>query len=272
MRGRLGNMAGRPVLWHIAVSHYNEKARWALDYKGVEHGRRAPPPGMHMGIALWLTRGKAKTFPVLELDGEAYGDSTEIIEVLERRYPEPPLYPEDPEERRRALELEDYFDEEVAPHVRLLAWHEVIKDPEPFGRFAAEVLPPAMRGPGRRIAGRYGTWFLKARYGVANADSAELARSKVQAGFDQLETELGSGEYLVGDSFTVADLTAASILYPIVRPPEGPRVALDYPEPLERFRLSFSDRPGYKWIQEMFRRHRKRSPASARADVAAARS
>ena len=36
---------GKPVLWHIEVSHYNEKARWALDHKGIEHERRAPPPG-----------------------------------------------------------------------------------------------------------------------------------------------------------------------------------------------------------------------------------
>jgi len=22
-------------LWHVKISHYNEKARWALDYKGI---------------------------------------------------------------------------------------------------------------------------------------------------------------------------------------------------------------------------------------------
>jgi hypothetical protein len=32
-------------LWHIPISHYNEKARWALAYKGVEHERRTPLPG-----------------------------------------------------------------------------------------------------------------------------------------------------------------------------------------------------------------------------------
>ena len=31
-----------PVLWHIKISHYNEKVRWALDYKRVMHKRRAP--------------------------------------------------------------------------------------------------------------------------------------------------------------------------------------------------------------------------------------
>ena len=35
------------VLWHIEVSHYNEKARWALDYKGIPHELRVPMPGLH---------------------------------------------------------------------------------------------------------------------------------------------------------------------------------------------------------------------------------
>ena len=38
-------MAAKPTtLYHIEISHYNEKARWALDYKGVPHVRKAPPP------------------------------------------------------------------------------------------------------------------------------------------------------------------------------------------------------------------------------------
>ena len=41
-------VAHRPTLWHIPVSHYNEKVRWALDWKGIEHERRAPPPPLHM--------------------------------------------------------------------------------------------------------------------------------------------------------------------------------------------------------------------------------
>src|SRR3954470_18763862 len=105
-----GRVGDAPVLWHLKVSHYNEKARWALDYKQVPHVRRAAAPGRHRAIALRLTG--ASTFPVLVLDGEAIGDSTRIIEALERRYPEPPLYPAEHEARRRALEIEDFFDEE----------------------------------------------------------------------------------------------------------------------------------------------------------------
>ena len=86
----------QPTLWHIAISHYSEKVRWALDYKSVEHERRTAPPGLHIAVALWLSRGRAFTFPILELDGRRIADSTAIIAALEQRFPEPPLYPADP--------------------------------------------------------------------------------------------------------------------------------------------------------------------------------
>jgi glutathione S-transferase len=258
------------ILWHIEVSHYNEKARWALDYKHVPHERRAPPPGLHMAIAMWLTRGDCKTFPVLELDGERIGDSTKIIEALERRYPEPPLYPEDPEERGRALELEDFVDEELAPHVRLLAWHEAIKDRDTFDRFAARMLPDRLQDRAGRLAGSYASAFLRARYGVADPQAADLAKRKIEAALDRIEAELDGGEYLVGDGFSVADLTGASILYPVFRPPEGPRIPFDAPVPLQRYFDSLADRPAIEWAREMFRRHRGTSAATGSRGLAAA--
>jgi glutathione S-transferase len=253
----------RPLLWHIKVSHYNEKARWALDYKGVEHDRRAPVPGSHMLFALWLTRGQGKTFPVLQLDGQTIGDSTRIIEALERRYPEPPLYPEDPEERARALELEDFFDEEVAPDVRLLGWHEAIKDQEGFGEFAATEFPgPLGRMP--RLAGAAASTFVRLRYRVASDDSADAARRKIVAGLDRVEAELGEGDYMVGDRFTVADLTAAALLYPLAMPPEGPTLP-EPPEAYRRFTEPLAKRRGVEWVAEMFRRHRPPSRVAAPA-------
>src|SRR3954447_23913755 len=52
-----------PVLWHIELSHYNEKVRWALDYKGVAHVRKAPVPGLHGAVAMWITRGAQRRLP-----------------------------------------------------------------------------------------------------------------------------------------------------------------------------------------------------------------
>jgi hypothetical protein len=33
-----------PLLWHIPLSHYSEKARWALDYKRIAHHRQVLGP------------------------------------------------------------------------------------------------------------------------------------------------------------------------------------------------------------------------------------
>jgi len=129
---------GVPVLWHLKVSNYNEKARWALDYKRVAHVRRAVVPGRHRRVAERLSGGR--TLPVLVLDGEALGDSTRIIETLERRHPQPPLYPRDPIERQRALELEDYFDEELGPCCRLLFLDQALPDTRlMLGAFAPDL-------------------------------------------------------------------------------------------------------------------------------------
>ncbi len=83
-------------------------------------------------------------------------------------------------------------------------------------------------------------------------------------GFDRLEAELDGREYLVGDRFSVADLTAAALFYPTVLPAEGPPLP-DPPPAYAAYRASLADRPGFKWVEEMFRRHRARGGAKVAA-------
>ncbi|MDQ3103455.1 MAG: glutathione S-transferase [Actinomycetota bacterium] len=255
--------ASKPVLWHIPISHYNEKVRWALDWKGIAFERHAPTPGAHMAVALWLTRGVHKTFPILQIDGRTIGDSSAIIASLEQLEPDPPLYPSDPAELDRALELERFFDEELGPHVRLLAFHELRRDPEALAVFAATLMPAPMArsGVARALGARMGSAYSQLRYRVGGEDAAQLARKKVLAALDRLERELeaADGHYLIGDALSVADLTAASMFMPLAQPPEGPN-QLDLPEPYERFREPLRERPGYRWVLETFARDRRRSP------------
>lgn len=253
--------AQKPMLWQIDISHYNEKVRWALEYKGVDHSRRSILPGSHIPIALVLTRGAQPTMPVLQLEGRNIGDSTEIIAALEAKYPEPPLYPTDAEERARAIELEDWFDENLGPHTRLLPFYELIQEPDLFAEIAAESVPGPL-GKAKPVVGAYARAYTSIRWGANSNEDADRAREAIIAAFDKLEAELeqGSGEFLVGDRLSVADVTAASLFYPVVVPPEGPLdPALPRPPALERFRQSLEDRPGYKWVEETFRKHRRRS-------------
>ncbi len=253
-------MADKPVLWHLPVSHYSEKVRWALAHKRVDHERRAPLPGAHMAIAGVLTRGRSKTFPVLQINGEAIGDSSAIIAALEEYRPDKPLYPEDPEPRRRALDLEEYFDENLGPQIRLLVWHELRRDPERMADLSEQMAPgPLKRLPGSRDFARvFATGFTQLRYRVSADTAADDARAAVLTALDRLEAELETtdGHYLVGDEFTVADLTAAALFYPVVNPVEGPHMLGDFPPALEDFIAPLRTRPGYAYVERMFRNHR----------------
>ena len=248
-----------PVLWQLEISHYNEKVRWALDYKQVPHIRRSLLPGLHMVKAKRLT-GDTSTTPVLTLDGRSIGDSTRIIAAIEERWPQPPLYPEDPAQRGRALELEDFFDEQLGPHLRRAAYAELLPRPD-------LVRPLFSHGQPRpaRILLRAGFPALRAamrRKFEIDAESAAASRAKMSAAMDRLEREISPSGFLVGESFTVADLTAAALFYPVAHPPEYPYPTLaDHylPHAWRQFLDSLAQRPGGQWIADIYRSHRGRS-------------
>ena len=246
----------KPVLWQLELSHYNEKVRWALDYKRIPHVRRSLLPGQHLVKARRLT-GDTSTTPVLTVDGRSIGDSTRIIAAIEERWPQPPLYPADPAERRRALELEEFFDEELGPHIRRVAYYELLPHPELVMPLFTHGQPPAAR-----ILFRAG--FPKLRQGMGGrfeltAEAAAISRAKTVAAMDRLEQEINSSGFLVDDSFSVADLTAAALFSPGARPPEFPYPMIpveDLPQSLREFRDSLAERPGGKWVGEMYREYR----------------
>jgi len=240
----------KPILWHIPVSHYSEKVRWALDHKRIEHERRAPMPGAHMAVALWLTRGKHKTFPVVRIDGRNVGDSSEIIAELDRCRPEHPLLPSDPDERRRALALEEFFDERLGAQIRLLGWHELRTDKQRMTEVASQMAPGPLRDlPGSDAFARaFGSTFVQLRYRVASDEAAARARAAVVAASSS-EFDAAGGEYLVGDRFSVADLTAAALFYPLVNPPEGPQVLPGDPP-------AGTNEAGLRWRRNISSTHR----------------
>jgi glutathione S-transferase len=230
--------------------------RWALQIKDVEHERHAPPPGLHIPLALWLTRGRSYTLPIIAIGGQRFADSTAIIAALEKRFPEPPLYPADPCERKRALELEDFFDRSLGPAIRRLVWHELRRDPERVDAIAARAAPAlsdtAFVPYSRLLAAGTGL-----RYCAAGERAAQQAKLRVLAVLDRLEAELAGREYLVGGHFSVADLTAASLLYPLVLPEQAPKVVQEMPERYEDLRASQASRTGYRWVGEIYAAHRR---------------
>jgi glutathione S-transferase len=245
----------RPVLWQLQISHYNEKVRWALDYKRIPHTRRSMMPGVHQLIL----KRKAGTVlsPVLEVDDTAIGDSSAILQAIEERWPEPPLIPENPLQRRRALGIEEYFDEELGPHIRRAVYWELLPYPD-------KVIPLFTDGASDTTKAMLRASFPVLRVGMKRfmniyEEPAMRSRVKCIEALDTLERELGDKDYLVGDCFSIADLTAASLFYPLALPPEFPYTSPtwdDLPDGAREFLGTMRERPGAKWVGEMYRRHR----------------
>jgi glutathione S-transferase len=104
-------------LYDFRFSHYSEKARWALDFKGIPYTPRHLLPGFHLRTARKLA--PRSCLPILEADGTVIQDSTEVINFLERTFPDPSLTPPDPKDASTALEWEEYLDEEIGVTLRL---------------------------------------------------------------------------------------------------------------------------------------------------------
>lgn len=245
-----------PLLHQVRFSHFNEKGRWALDYKGVPHRRRSYQPGLHVLSSRRL--GGGGTMPILEFEDRTVPDSAAIVAELERIAPDPHLYPSDGAERERALSLEQWLGEGLGPGVRSAIFHELLPDGRATRELTMQGFSPAAKAfnaalfPVGRIAIRRG---LK-----ADGKGAERGRRQTVEAMDRIESELSGSDYLVGDSFSVADLTGAALLAPLVAPPGfGYWLPDRWPEGWEEFRSELRDRDAWAWTEEMYRRHRGES-------------
>jgi hypothetical protein len=107
-----------------------------------------------------------------------------------------------------------------------------------------------------------------------SAEAAAASRAKTVAAMDRLEREFSPSGYLVGDTFTVADLTAAALFYGVARPTEFPYPMVadnDLPGSWREFLDPLAQRPGAQWVAEMYRQHRGRSAEITPAEAASLR-
>jgi glutathione S-transferase len=250
-----------PLLWHIPLSHFSEKARWTLDYKRVAHRRQVL--GADYLFRAWWATGHG-TLPILFLDGRAVGDSTHIIAALEERHPEAPLYPGDPAARQRALALEDYFDEQLGPALRASFVTPLFRhDPDVALRALTTGMPEKAYQQLRPLA-RIFPAFYRFRHNISDA-KLDADRTTVKDALDRIERERRGHAYLVGDTFTVADLTAAALLSPLLQPPEIQYpLRITLPQYLQDYRATLLEHPATQWATGIYRSHRGASTELSR--------
>ena len=155
------------------VSPFVRKTLVCLTEKGVEFELNPispfPPPESHLLIS---PLGK---IPALTDGDLAIPDSSAICGYLEKRFPNPNLYPQTAADYGRALWFEDWADNELPKATASLF----------FNRVAVRMMK---REPDEAVIGK-------------------IIKDVQPPIFDYLEAEIGSKTYLVGDAFSIADIS-----------------------------------------------------------------
>lgn len=242
------------TLYQFPLSLYCEKTRWNLDHKQLGYRCCDLVPGLHLPLAYW--RAGIPTLPILRDGRTTVGDSTRIALWLERTYPQHPLLPTRAIAREQTLAHEGYFDE-LGDHVRRCVWSLAVDGPaieRIFYGFAGYGVPARWLGRNTLpLLRRMLRWRFRLQ-------PARVANSWVRtlAALEYVEALLDNDpdRYLVGNGFTLADLTAATMLAPLIGPDGSPwsdqRLGMEAgPE-----RVQLRARVVGRWVTNMYARHR----------------
>jgi glutathione S-transferase len=220
-------MAEQPRLITLALSPYNDFARWALDRSGISYREERKPLVLH-AFASRRAGGKGTT-PVLVTEGEKIGESAEIAEWADRHSSNPAaLFPEGErgEETRRLVE---HFGADLGTQTRPLFWAALIKDLPLANRLWSQGLSDR--------AARAQPWALRLSKPLikrtldVRPDTVETAPRRIREIFDEASARLERGPHLVGERITAADLSFAAMAAPALMPDAGHPAA--YPDPSE---------------------------------------
>lgn len=222
----------------IPISHYCEKARWALTRLPIPFVEEAHMPPFHR----FATRGLAKpaataalpgmsplnrlvlklvggqTVPVLVTSTGILRSSDEILQYVDSQSPpELKLYPTDPKARQQVDQLVETFDTVLAPAVRVWTYSYIMNQPH--------LVKPLWchRVPGfERLAFPFVFSWMRINviqmYGISETSASDSHRILCQV-FDQVDQLLADGRpFLTGDRFGAADLAFATLAAAVVSP------------------------------------------------------
>jgi glutathione S-transferase len=202
----------------IPISHYCEKARWALERAGIGYREERHVQGVHRLAA--RRAGGGATVPVLVTPEGSIGESAEILLWVDARTePEHRLLAADRPGRIEEVALCRRLDERLGPRGRRLMYVHMLPQRELALSFNNEGVPmweDRLTRVGWSPIGRLVGRVLEIRPGIEVEDEAAV--------WDELDfvaEQLSDGRpYLSGERFGAADLTFAALAAAVVVPPE----------------------------------------------------
>lgn len=200
----------------VGISHYCEKVRWGFDLlantpsKSFTYHEDAHPPGL-ASLATTSIHPTISASPMVvdfDNDENVITDSTAIL-----RHYLPELYPSDD-----VLAAEEDLDARLGAATRVFAYHHILdksnlklmadmatNDTSAIESFLFKfltkrnVLQPGMR-----------------KFMVVNEESAQRSEEEIHRVFAEISAKVEKTGFIVGDTFTAADLTFAALATPLL--------------------------------------------------------
>lgn len=246
----------------IPISHYCEKARWALERADIDYVEERHLQVFHHYYA--KRRGGDWTTPVLVFsDGSpSIGQSNEILKWVDGQVgADLSLYPDDIAPRVRSTER--WLDATLGPDGRGWIYGHLLQDVDLIEKYGLNGINDFESRLFRSVFRAFRP-YLKARLRV---QGTRPDLQSINDALDDIAARLEDGRpYLLGDRFTAADLTFAALSAPLVIPerygipmPRLDELSPQLREQIETFRAHpagqfalklFEERPDPKWFSE----------------------
>ena len=243
----------------IPISHFCEKARWALERAGLAYREERHVQGVNRVVS--KRAGGHGTLPVLVCEIGVLAQSEAILRYADQHLAEPQRLFPDGDDEITALCRE--LDAGLGPDGRRLMYAHMLPRKDFMLEFNDVGVPRWEDVMMRRL------WPVVARWGARELevrdDTLEQDRPRVLSAFDAIAARLEDGRpYLFGERFTAADLTFAALAAAVLAPPEygTPLPQRDVlPEPVARDVAAFRAHPAGAFALRMFREHRRAAAA-----------
>ena len=247
-------------LYTFFVSHFSEKARWALDHEGIRYEEKVLVPGPHQ----LLTRRVARRteVPLLQHEGKYVQGSGAILDHIAAALGGSRLTPMDPVQRAHTLDLEKTLDKVLGRGVQQVLYSVLLKD-------RATLIPLWSAGGPRWAPAFFALAFpavasaVQRMYKTADTEGVARTKQRFVTTFDELDALLAKQPYFGGDAPNRIDITVASLLAPVCQPPEHRVKWPPMPAELASVDASLRGRATWNHVLRMYRDHRKPLPGSA---------
>lgn len=234
-------------LYQFALSHYCEKARWALDYKGLPYELRNLVPGPHFKVIGKLADNTS--VPVLRDGNTVVQGSDRIIDWLDQLSAEKSLTPASSADASMAVEWERSADKNLGVPLRLFFYFHVL----PHAALSKQLLTDGASRTDRLVFHLMFPFVRsKMRQGMSiNKPNADKAVQTIERFFAGLEERIARHQYLAGPLFSRADLSVSALMQPLWR------TDVDFPAGLSDFIERHRQRPACVWARQIYADYRQ---------------